>query len=320
MRNLELVDSPTFLIHHYPPTFAAMKPENKAYLGLHIAIFLWGFTAILGKLISFGEMLLVWHRIWITCISFLFIPGLFRALKSIPPKRIITFGIIGILVASHWIAFYGSIKYSNASLALSALATSSLFTSIIEPLLTRSKIKLSDVLLGLVVILGIGLIFSVSQVYTKGLIWGIAAAFFAALFSTLNKKYLGDYEGKAVSFVELGIGFVFLSILLPFTVEGLSLATITPSWKDLILLVLLGVGCTTMPYILSLNVLRYISAFKSNLAINLEPVYGILMAAAFLGESKDLSPKFYVGTAIILMAVFLKPIIKYTVNRVKRRA
>jgi len=294
-----------------------MKAENKAYLGLHLAIFLWGFTAILGKLIDFGEMLLVWHRLWITCLSFLLIPGLYRSLKAIPRNRIFIFGGIGILVALHWVAFYGSIKYSNASLALSALATSSLFTSIFEPLVMREKFKLWDILLGILVIFGIGLIASVSEVYTKGLVWGIAAAFLAAAFSILNKKYLADYEGKAVSFVELSVGFLFLSLLLPFTVDDLSIATITPDAKNFIMLAILAVGCTTMPYILALNSLRYISAFKSNLAINLEPVYGILMAAAFLGESDELSPKFYVGTFIILIAVFLKPIFKYTWNKVK---
>lgn len=294
-----------------------MKPENKAYLGLHVAIFLWGFTAILGKLITVSEIPLVWYRILITCISFLFLPGIFRAVRAIPIKRILTFGVIGIIVALHWIAFYGSIKYSNASVALSALATSSLFTSFIEPLLTREKIKLTDVFLGLLVIIGIGIIFSVSQLYTKGLIWGIAAAFLASLFSTLNKKYLANYEGKAVSLVELGIGFIFLSIIMPFAVPNFSLSTLSLSNTDLWLLMLLAVGCTTMPYILSLNALRYISAFKSNLAINLEPVYGILMAAVFLGESKDLSPNFYIGTGIILIAVFLKPTFKYTLKKVK---
>lgn len=294
-----------------------MKAEDKAYLGLHFAIFLWGFTAILGKLISYGEMMLVWHRLWITCISFMLIPGLWKGLRQIPRKKVFIFGGIGILVAMHWIAFYGSIKYSNASLALSALATSSLFTSVLEPLITRSKIKLSDVFLGLIVIVGIGLIFSVSEVYTKGLLWGIAAAFLAALFSTLNKVHLADYEGKAVSFIELGTGFLFLSLLLPFTVDDLSLGLIIPGQQDFWLLILLGVGCTTMPYILSLNALRYISAFKSNLAINLEPVYGIIMAVAFLGESKDLNGKFYAGTLLILTAVFLKPVLRYSVNKVK---
>lgn len=292
-----------------------MKPENKAYLGLHFAIFLWGFTAILGKLISFGEMLLVWHRLWMTCLSFLLIPGLLRALRQIPRKRLWIFGGIGILVALHWVAFYGSIKYSNASLALSALATTSLFTSLMEPLVMRAKINVSDVLLGLLVILGIGIIFSVSQVYTKGLIYGIAAALLASSFSILNKKYLAEYEGKAVSFVELSTGLVFLTLLLPFAVDNLSLAAIMPGTQDFLLLLVLAVGCTTLPYILSLNALRYISAFKSNLAINLEPVYGIIMAAVFLGESKELSGRFYLGTLLILVAVFLKPVLKYAMKK-----
>jgi drug/metabolite transporter (DMT)-like permease len=294
-----------------------MKPENKAYLGLHFAIFLWGFTAILGKLISFTEIPLVWHRLWITCLSFLFIPGLFSALKKIPVPRRWVFGGIGILVALHWVAFYGSIKYSNASFALSALATSSLFTSFLEPAITRSRFKLSDVLLGLLVIVGIALIFSVNKLYTKGLVWGIAAAFLAALFSTLNKKFIGEYEGKAISFLELGAGLVFLTVVLAVTTPLSDFAGIVPGTADFFMLVLLGVGCTTLPYILSINALRYISAFKSNLAINLEPIYGILMAVAFLGESKELNGKFYVGTLLILLAVFAKPIIKFSLQKSK---
>lgn len=293
-----------------------MKPADKAYLGLHLAIFLWGFTAILGKLISFGEMLLVWHRLWITCLSFLLVPGVFKALRNIPRKRLWVFAGIGILVALHWVAFYGSIKYSNASLALSALATTSLFTSIMEPLIMRKAINPYDILLGLLVILGIGIIFfSVDLVYVRGLVYGIAAAFLAAAFSILNKKYLDEYEGKAVSFVELSAGFLFLTLFLPITVDNLSLSTITPGTQDFLLLLLLAVGCTTLPYILSLNALRYISAFKSNLAINLEPVYGILMAAVFLGEGKELSGRFYIGTLLILVAVFLKPVLKYAARK-----
>lgn len=294
-----------------------MKPENKAYLGLHFAIFLWGFTAILGKLISFAEIPLVWHRLWITCLSFLFIPGLFSALKKIPVSGRWVFGGIGILAAMHWVAFYGSIKYSNASFALSALATSSLFTSFLEPAITRSRFKFSDVLLGLLVIVGTALIFSVNKLYTKGLLWGIAAAFLAALLSTLNKKFIDDYESKAISFLELGSGFIFLTIVLAVTTPVNQLAVLIPGTGDFIMLALLGVGCTTLPYILSINALRYISAFRSNLAINMEPIYGILIAVVFLDESKELNGKFYVGTLFILLAVFAKPIIKFSLQKSK---
>ncbi len=295
-----------------------MKAESKAYLGLHFAIFLWGFTAILGKLISFEEIPLVWHRLWITCLSFFLIPGIFRSVKEVPPARRFTFAGIGIVVALHWVAFYGSIKYSNASFALSALATSSLFTSFLEPAITKSRFNLYDVLLGLLVIVGISLIFSVNKVYTKGLIWGIAAAFLAALFSTLNKKYIGDYPGKAISLLELGSGFLFLSIVLAFTTPADELNRLIPGRTDFFLLVLLGVGCTTIPYLLSIHALRYISAFTSNLSINLEPIYGIAMAVAFLGESKELNGNFYSGTLLILLAVFTKPLIRFSLKKVKK--
>jgi drug/metabolite transporter (DMT)-like permease len=301
-------------------TFASVKAESKAYLGLHFAIFLWGFTAILGKLISFAEIPLVWHRLWITCLSFLLIPRIFRSIREVPVNRRFIFAGIGIVVALHWVAFYGSIKYSNASFALSALATSSLFTSFLEPAITKSRFNLSDVLLGLLVIVGISLIFSVNKVYTKGLVWGIAAAFLAALFSTLNKKYIGDYPGKAISLLELGSGFLFLSVLLVFTTPSGEFIRLIPGSKDLFLLVLLGVGCTTIPYLLSIHALRYISAFTSNLSINMEPIYGIAMAVAFLGESKELNVNFYLGTLLILLAVFTKPLIRFSLQKVKKQA
>ncbi len=299
-------------------TFAGVKAESKAYLGLHFAIFLWGFTAILGKLISFAEIPLVWHRLWITCLSFFLIPGIFQSVREVPVARRFTFAGIGIVVALHWVAFYGSIKYSNASFALSALATSSLFTSFLEPAITKSRFNLYDVLLGLLVIVGISLIFSVNKVYTKGLIWGIAAAFLAALFSTLNKKYIDDYPGKAISLLELGAGFFFLSILLVFTTPAAEFTALIPGGKDLLLLVLLAVGCTTIPYLLSIHALRYISAFTSNLSINMEPIYGIAMAVAFLGESKELNGNFYLGTLLILLAVFTKPLIRFSLQKVKK--
>lgn len=294
-----------------------MNAINKAYWGLHISIFLWGFTAILGKLISLDEIMLVWHRIWITCLSFLFIPGLFRGVKNIPNGKKLIFAGIGVLVAMHWVAFYGAIKYSNVSVALSAVATTSLFTAISEPFILRQKFKIWDLLMGILVIIGIAVIFSVGAVYTKGLLWGIAAAFLASTFSILNKKYLANYEGKAVSFIEMSAGFGFLCLVLPFTITSFSMETFMLSSQDLFLLLLLGVGCTTMPYILSLNALRHISAFNANMAINLEPIYGIILAALIFKENDELSSRFYVGTFIILAAIFIRPIFNFVFDKYK---
>ncbi len=295
-----------------------MNPARKSYLLLHFAIFLWGFTAILGKLISINEINLVWHRLWITCVSLFFFPGILKAIRGFTKIRIATYLGIGIIVCLHWVAFYGSIKYSNVSVALSALATSSLFASIIEPLITRSKFNISDLLLGILVILGIYLIFMVSELYLKGILYGIAAAFLAALFSTLNKKYIGQNNSKAVTLLELGSGFVFLSVVLLFIDNSYDIEKIIPSRSDFIYLLILGLACTTLPFIISLNALRYISAFQANLAINLEPIYGIILAAIIFKENENLNGQFYVGTSIILIAVFLKPMYNWLKSKRKK--
>lgn len=230
-------------------------------------------------------------------------------------KTILKFAGVGIIVSLHWVAFYGSIKYSNVSVALSALATSSLFASIIEPLITRTRFRLPDMILGLLVIVGIWLIFMVTEMYLKGIIAGILAAFLAATFSSFNKRLIADHDSKSVTLIELGSGFLFLSLLLPFVYPDITMESIIPAGTDWMWLLLLGVGCTTLPFILSLNALRYISAFKSNLAINLEPVYGILMAALIFGENKELTGQFYVGTAVILAAVFAQPALRWFSGR-----
>jgi drug/metabolite transporter (DMT)-like permease len=287
-----------------------MNDISKAYLQLHIAVFLWGFTAILGKLISLEEVPLVWWRMGITSVSLLLVPKAIQGLQSMSRKDIVTFGMIGVLVCAHWVTFYGSIKYSNVSLALSCLATASLFTSFIEPLIFKKKINLLEIILGLVVIGGFYLVFKVGQLYTVGIVMGIISAFLAALFSTLNKKYIANHNTRTITLVELTIGFLVLSIIAPF-LNFMDIGGVwIPNTYDLVYLVILALICTTLPFILSLNALKHLSVFSSNLTINLEPVYGIILAIPFFNENRDLSIEFYLGTALILSAVFLHPILK----------
>lgn len=307
----------------------------RAYFQIHTAVVLFGITAILGKLIAHHETALVWHRMWISTLGLLFIPGVIAGIRSIPYKLVLRFMVVGVLVSLHWITFYGSIKLgNNASITLACLATASLFTSFLEPMITKSRFQKVEILLGVMVIIGIYFLTGVGKFYFKAIIVGLISAFLAAFFSVLNKKFIGDYNVLSVSVIELGSGFLFLSVLLPFYEDGFSMekfalwgehlwatypvfgVTIQSVWY----LIMLSLLCTSLAYVLSLSALKVLSAFTTNLAINLEPVYGIVLAVLIFHENRDLSLEFYAGTLIILLAVLLHPLlIKVNERRVKAR-
>ena len=288
-----------------------MNPTQRAYLELHIAVFLWGFTAILGDLIQLSALVLVWWRVLITPISLLFLMRSFRALRSMPRHLVLQYMGIGVLVALHWLAFYGAIKLANASVSLICMATTSLFTAFLEPLLLRQRIKGYEIALGLMIIPGMALIVNNLDISMMAGFWvGLAAAFLAATFGTLNKKLVAKAHPYQITFLELGSSWIFLSLILPFVLKANPDMTFLPSRMDLILLVVLALLCTTLPYILSLRALHHLSAFASNLTINLEPVYGIILAWLLLNDNKELEPGFYWGVLIILAAVFSYPMIR----------
>ena len=288
---------------------------------MHIAVFLFGFTAILGKLITLQEIALVWNRLWIAVLGLLFIPGAVRSVFQIPPKRILVFTGIGVLVALHWITFYGSIKLGNsASVTLACFATTALFTSVLEPLITKSSFKWLELILGIFIILGIYLLSGVGEYYYKAIAVGLISAFLAALFSVLNKKYIIGYNSISISIIELLAGFIFISLCLPLITIFLPQEQLLPTSMDWFWLICLGLLCTSFAYVLSLNSLKELSAFVANLSINLEPVYGILLAIVIFKESQDLNFSFYIGTSIILLAVILYPLIsRYQKQRKKNR-
>ncbi|MDX5319895.1 MAG: EamA family transporter [Bacteroidota bacterium] len=286
------------------------KELKRAFLFLHIAVFLFGFTAILGKLITLREVMLVWHRLWITCLSIAFIPGVILALKKMTRKEIIRFMGIGLITCMHWLAFYGSIKLSNVSIALSCLATTSLFTSLIEPWLFKRRINPLEVVLGIAVTVGIIIITRATFGYKEGIIAGLIAALLASLFSTLNKKYMENHHPITMTLLELGTGFLFITALLPVYLHYVPDAVLMPAAEDWGWLLILSILCTSVAYVLALLALKEISAFTANLAINLEPVYGILLAIPIFQEHKELDWRFYLGTGIILFSVFLYPVIR----------
>ncbi len=291
--------------------------RQKAYLQLHLAVLLFGITAILGKVITLDSIALVWNRLWIAVLALIFIPGALRGLKTINTPSLLRFIGIGIIVALHWITFYGSIKLgNNASVTLACLATTSLFTSILEPIITKSKFKLVELLLGIIVVIGILFLTGVGESFYMAILVGLVSAFLAALFSTLNKKYIGSQNSISVSVIELFSGFLFISVMMPLINSFLPQNSWIPTSNDWIYLIILGVFCTSVAYVLALNSLKELSAFIATLSVNLEPVYGIILAVWLLNEDQDLNLDFYVGTAIILLAVVLHPIItKYQKKR-----
>lgn len=284
--------------------------SNRAYLELHTAIFLFGFTAIFGRLINMTELEIVWYRLILTVTSMLLLPPLYRGLKQIPVRDRWRLAGIGILVSLHWVAFYGSIKYANVTVALSVLSTTAFFTSVIEPLVFKARFRWTETLLGAMVIPGMYLIFSFGEVYLTGILLGLAAALLAATFSVLNRKMIAKYHAIPITFIELGSGWIFLSALAPIYVFYFPQAHFVPDGLDWLYLVLLAIVCTTFAYVLSINALRHVTAFTFNLSINLEPIYGIVMAIFLFQEHEEVSLGLYAGAAIIITAVFFHTVIE----------
>ncbi len=289
-----------------------------AYLETHLAVFLWGFTAILGKWISLSELPLVWQRMWMTTLCLLFVPRVLKGLKTLPFRDFKLFVLIGFLIAFHWVLFYGSIKYSNASIALCGLATTSLFTAFLEPLFFRKKIRFAEVFLGFIVIFGIFLIFNTTPAhFNLGFGLGLLSAVLAALFSILNKKYVNRGDPASLTTVEMGSGFLILTLLFPFYLIWFPQAIIMPGTEDWILLAIMSAVCTAFPMVISLKALKHISAFASNIILNLEPIYGMIMAWFIFEENKELSFSFYLGALMIIGSVLLHPLLES--NRVKNK-
>ncbi len=288
-----------------------MHPTKRAFLELHFAVLLYGFTAILGDLITLPATVLVWWRVLLTSISLFFLIRFGKTLKVIPRPLILQYMSIGVVVAIHWITFFGSIKYANASIALVCLATGSFFTSILEPLMTKAKFKWYEIALGALVIPGMALIVQSLEVRMLTGVWlGLISSILAVLFSILNKQRIDKADPYSITFLEMSSACLFISLIFPFYFyqnEGLQFMPIGMDWFYLLFLAL---ACTTLAYVLNLRALKHVSAFAANLTINMEPVYGIILAAILLQENKELAPNFYIGVVIIMAAVFGYPFLK----------
>jgi drug/metabolite transporter (DMT)-like permease len=281
---------------------------KNALIKLHIAVFLWGFTGVLGRLISLNEGLLVWYRLLITIVALYFIIRVKNQFDSVSRKQRKQLFAIGTIIALHWCFFYGSIKYSNVSIALTCLSSAGLFTALLEPLITGKKLIGVEILLGLVGIAGIYLIFHFDPQFKTGIILGVICTVLSCIFSILNKSQVSYTAPKTVMLYELTGGFLFLTLLMPLYLYLLPPTHIVPTKMDIMWLVIMSGICTILAMDLSLQALKKVSAFTQNLTLNLEPVYGIILAFAVYKENKYLSQWFYVGFALILLSVILQMI------------
>lgn len=287
-----------------------MKQPLKSYLELHVAVLLFGFTAILGDLISLPIYMIVWWRLLLTCLSLLFfIKGITR-IKHLSRSEVIRFSIIGILTGFHWIFFFAAIKFSNASVTLVSLATTTFFTALLEPILLKRKFEWLEVFLGLIIIPAMILIVNNIDIGMRiGVVFGLVSAILAASFTILNKKYIVEGTESMITFIELSAAFIFLCILFPIFNWIEPVKAFLPIGMDWAYLLILALLCTSVAYILALKALNHLSAFMSSLTINLEPVYGIFLAIVLLKEYRELNLNFYMGVFIIIIAVTLYPII-----------
>jgi len=277
-----------------------------ALIKLHIAVFLWGFTGVLGKAIELNEGLLVWYRLLLT-VGFLWLLLVFKKHQfAVPLKTAVMYASIGVIIALHWVFFYGSIKYSNVSIALVCLSSAGVMTAFLEPIMTKNRIVWYEVLLGLIAVIGIYLIFLFDTKFRVGIILGVIATLLSVIFSIINKKIIVKVQPKTLMFYQLIGGLVVLTLLMPLYLKTFPTNKLVPTFSDFIWLIVLSLACTILSMDLSLQALKKVSAFTQNLTLNLEPVYGIVLAFVIYKENKDLSSTFYIGLLLILSTVVLQ--------------
>ncbi len=283
--------------------------RNSALFRLHLIVFLWGFTAILGKLIHASAPVLVFYRMFFAALFlYLYIRIIKKASLQISKKLFLQLAAIGGFMAFHWFCFFYSIKVSNVSIALSCLSLSTLFAALLEPLIFKRKIDLSEVLMGIVIVVCIGLIFKAEFHYKEGIFYGILTAVFGTIFSVFNGRIFGKTNSENIIFYEIFSGFLILSLFYLFSGELWQMGEI--SWRDLALVLILASVFTAYPMLESVSLMKYISPFTLILTVNLEPIYGIILAFFIFGQSEQMSPIFYIASLIMILAIIANGIIK----------
>lgn len=293
----------------------------KYQVALHLIIFIWGFTAILGKLIDTDAFVLVWYRVVIAFVSlllFLFI--LRREIKVLDPKKLLALFGVGILVAMHWLFFYLSIKVSTASLAIICLSTTTIHVAWLEPIVMRRKPLRAEFILGAIIVIGIVLITGKvkGEGVALGVVFGLIAALLAAMFATFNAKLIQTTSASKITLYEMLSASIVMTIVLA-GIGDLNKASLSISTNDFLLLLFLGIICTSIAFLATVEITKYLGAFTVTLSINMEPIYTLGLAIWMLQEHQELNIYFYIGAAIIVGAVFGNAILKKQASRKLRK-
>ena len=289
-----------------------LSDKLKNYLHLHILVFIAGFTAILGELISIGSIPLVWFRMLIAA-SILVVYLKFKKTNlAVKPNAILKFSFAGVIITLHWITFFESIEQSNISIALAMFSTGAFFASFIEPIFFKRKIIWYEILFGVMVVFGVWLITQAEIKYIKGILLGISSAFFSSLFAVINGQFIKRYSASIISFYEFISGVLFISLFIVFFGDGFNLNFFKLSHTDWLYLIILGSICTAYAFIAAVYIMKYISPYTVVLTYNLEPIYGIALALILFPVKEKMSTEFYIGAFIIFSVVILNAILKNT--------
>lgn len=282
---------------------------------LHLIVFIYGFTAILGKLISIGSGQLVWWRMVIAAVVIAAYSYSQGKIKKSLLERGWLYAIVGLIIAAHWITFFEAIKVSNVSVTLACLSASALFTALIEPLLFRRKVDPFELIFGAMVVAGLLLIFRFETDYTWGITLALISAFLASAFNTTNGLLIRKDNPYRISLVEMIGGVIGISAYLIYRGQ-FNAGLFEVPVLDWVWLLILGVICTAFAFVVGVKVMEELTPFTVSLTINLEPVYGIILAYLIFDDSERMSPQFYVGTVIIMASLYLNALRR---KRLKRK-
>ncbi|MDH5609231.1 MAG: DMT family transporter [Cyclobacteriaceae bacterium] len=297
-----------------------MKQESKDYLLLHFLVLIWGFTAILGLIIQLPPVELVFYRTLLASVGLLLIIyARKRSLALFHRGDLWKVVAVGVMIAAHWILFFLAARVSNASVCLAGMATCSLWTSLVEPFYLKKRIRKFEVFLSILAFAGMLVIFKVEFEYVLGLSLALLSAFFAALFTVVNAKLTQQNDHFVITFYEMAFASLSTVLFFPFYMYFFTdgQLNLSPSFSDWVGLLILAGVCTVFAYSYSIKLMRRLSAFAVNLTVNLEPVYGIILALLIFGEKEKMSPGFYLGTSFIMLSVLVYPLIN---RRLRRKA
>ncbi len=285
-----------------------MLPSTRAWLQIHFCVILWGFTAILGKLITLPAATLVWWRMILVTGALLLFRGFWNGLRALTRRQVAIYAVTGAIVALHWLTFYESVKLANASVAATCMALTPVFVAFVEPWIAKRRFDARELIFGIAVIPGVALVVGGTPSGMRmGIAAGVLSALLVAIFGSLNKRYIGESSALTVTGIEMAAGAIVMTALIPLIMSG-ETGFARPDLRNAAYLIVLAVGCTLLPFVLSLVALRHLSAFSSALAVNMEPVYSVLLAIVLLGEQRQLDPAFYAGVAVLLIVVFSHPL------------